>query len=160
MTSFGLMLQAMENGIESIFFQLYSISRFHTVGTDFVFEAVNQDTGFLDIHVLEGSLITAKSVEAGITVAIQLKLNGMQSMQSLQNKFDQAEAHSFNETQPMSTQNYNRKTSFFSEASPATKPGKERERKKERERVTESRLLLSCAILSQAADSLTVHILR
>ena len=123
-TPFGLMLQAMEKGVESLFFQLYAISRFQTVGTVFVFEAVNHDTGFLDIHILEGSLITAKGLEAGLTVAIQLKLNGLQ--QKIEpSAFQQQQAEysdRLNITRPMSTQNYNRKTSFFSE--PATPPQK------------------------------------
>ena len=117
-TSFGLMVQALENGVESSFFQLHSISRFHTVGSAFVFEALNQDTGFLNVHILDGSLITAKSIETGLTVAIQLKL---QSVDSLQRKYEE---NAYNTTsQPVGyTYNHSRKTSFFSDAG-SPKPG-------------------------------------
>ena len=44
-TSFGLMLQSLESDLSSRFFQLQTISRFHTADNTFVFEAMNQDTG-------------------------------------------------------------------------------------------------------------------
>ncbi len=110
-----LMTQSLEQNVESLFFQLSSISRFNVVDQAFVFEALNQDTGFLNIHILEGSLITAKSIETGLSTAIQLKL------QSVENKFHQPR---FTEVQPraMTTQPdygggglHTRKASFFSE---------------------------------------------
>ena len=125
-TPFGLMLNALDKQVESLFFQLYAISRFQTSGTAFVFEAINHNTGFLDIHILEGSVITAKGMEAGLTVAIQLKLEGMQQKTEPAG-FQQHPAqyaNRLNVTRPMSTQNYNRKTSFFSEPTPPQKPGK------------------------------------
>ena len=46
-------------------------------GDAFVFEALNQDSGYLNVHILVGSHITAKSVETGLSVAIQLKMEEM-----------------------------------------------------------------------------------
>ncbi|QDZ23498.1 hypothetical protein HOP50_10g60370 [Chloropicon primus] len=127
-TSFGLMLQSLENGVESNFFQLYSISRFHVIGTAFVFEALDQDTGFLNVHILDGSYITAKSIETGLSVAIQQKMESM-DMKPKKQYSDNAYAEpvgGYSNAMPVNNYNYNsnRKTSFFSDVgSPPPRQG-------------------------------------
>ena len=116
-TSFGLMIEPLHSSEDSFLFQLYTISRFHTVGTAFVFEALNHDTGFLNIHILEGSVISAKSIETGLSVAIQLKL---QSLDPHGRHSEEKGEKGFNEWQPMLTPSHGRKTSFFSETESVT----------------------------------------
>ena len=128
-TSFVLMLQSLENGVDSSFFQLYSISRFHVVDDAFVFEALNQDSGYLNVHILVGSHITAKSVETGLSVAIQLKMEEMGGGKGPRVEPNPYAHQASGYGQPIPSQGYDyggakRKTSFFSDVgSPPSRQG-------------------------------------